>query len=235
VGAPLSAVGAYFAAKSGRQSNPFPEPHRRWPWIVGGAAVLMLVGGIAYAKMRKSPRGSWSPEDAVDRAIEILGPDASAIDVTDAAYPLAYPDCPERLDPEDPLHEECIDLWTDLHDLAKEQLPTKKWGPRPVPDDAPSDGPAADMRAWLAGLTPHQRKELRRIIGPKYYDPIKRSANAGNDGKTVGNVLRLKRAIEDFKEEDPFAALKQYNELRQLLGPKLDELIATAKKYEGSA
>lgn len=235
VGAPLAALGAYFATKSGRKSNPIRPRAKRWIWIAAGVATLLVGGGVAYAKMRKRSSGPPSPEDAVDRAIEILGSDASAIEVADAAYPMAYPDCPEKLDPDDPDHALCIEDWNHLYDLAKDTLPKGKWGPRPVPDDLPDEGPAADMRAWLGSLSPHQRTELRRIIGPKYYDPIKRAANAGDDGKTVGNVLRLKNAIEKLLREDPIEAASQYNELKKLLGPKLDDLMDAAEKYEGDA
>jgi hypothetical protein len=230
LGGPLAALGAYYAHASTRQPNLGPSA-RRWLWIGGAGVLALVIGGVVYAKTKgPTKETAMTPDDAIERAIEILGASATPTEVTDAAYSMAYPDCPEKLDPSEPTHAQCIDLWKGLHALAKQALPGQR--PRPVPDDLPDEGPAADMRRWLDSLSAHQRSELRRIIGPKYYDPIKRSAAAGDDGKTVGNVLRFKRAVEKFAEEDKMAALSQYLELKKLLGPKLDELLETAQKYE---
>lgn len=216
-----------------RVANPSPST-KRWLWVGGGVVVALLVGGgVAYARFRKSvaPAGPVPPEEAVDRAINLLGTQRDPEEITDAAYPMAYPDCPPLLDPDDPTHGTCIDYWWHLHDLAVERLPPPSGRPRPPTDELPTTGPAADMREWFGSLTQHQRSELRRLIGPSNYDPIKRAANDGDDGKTVAAVLRLKNSIEKLLSDDPIAALKRYNELKKLLGPKLDELMDTADKY----
>lgn len=233
MGAPLAAGGAYLAtADGGRRRNPLSSRTKRWLWIGGGVAAALLIGGVVYARSKAAPEGPLEPKDAVDRAIGILGEGAKAHDVADAAYPLAYPDCPDVLDPEDPTHARCIEYWFHLQDLAQERLPP--------PTDRPSGpkaaaGPAADMKAWLDSLTQDQRSELRQIIGPSYYDPIERAAKAGDDGKTVAAVLRLEAAVRKLVAQDPIAASKQYAQLKSLLGPKLDELLNTAKKYRGEA
>lgn len=233
LGAPLAAVGAYVATRP-RAQNPLSPGQRRWMWIGGGVlAALFVGGGVAYARVRKrmEPSPPLSPEAAVDRAIELIGQDQSAQEVADAAYPMAYPDCPAMLDPDDPTHASCVEYWWHLHDLAAERLPPPGTGPE---DEGPAtEGPAVDMRAWLDSLTPHQRSELRRIIGPTYYDPIKDAAYAGDDGKTVGSVLRLKNAIQTMMSKEPLEAARRYGELKDLLGPKLDELMDAAEKYEG--
>lgn len=220
-----------------RVANPTSPGAKRWMWI-GGAVVaaLFIGGGVAYARFRKSiaPSGPLPPGDAVDRAIELLGQNRDPEEIADAAYPMAYPDCPAPLDPEDPTHEACIDYWWHLHDLAEERLPPTSSQPS-APTELPTTGPAADMRAWIESLTQHQRSELRRIMGPSHYDPIKRSAYDGDDGKTVGAVLRFKNAAEKQLSEHPIDALKRYNDLKKLLGPKLDELMDAAEKYEGQS
>lgn len=217
-----------------RVANPMSPSTKRWLWIGGAVAAALLVGGgVAYARFRKSiePEGPIPPQQAVDRAIGLLGTAREPEEIADAAYPMAYPDCPAKLDPEDPTHEQCIDYWWHLHDLAAERLPPPSERPRPHPDELPTEGPAADMRAWLESLTQHQRSELRRLIGPPYYNPIKRAAYDGDDGKTVAAVIRLKNSIEKLASDDPIEALKRYGELKDLLGSKLDELMDTAEKY----
>lgn len=242
IGAVLTPIAIYFAARppalSSRATNPIAPSTKRWIWIGGAVGVALLVGGVAYAKIKKkgAPSEPLAPAAAVDRAIQILGTDADADDVANAAYPMAYPDCPDVLDPDDPAHTECIDAWIELRALAVAALPDKRRKP-PKREGAPpeplsTEGPAADMRTWLDGLTQHQRSELRRILGSTYYDPIKNAAQAGDDGKTVSSVLRLKRSIETLVSEDPFKAAAQYSELKKLLGPKLDELLGMAEKYQ---
>lgn len=232
-----------------RAANPLPSsPSRaRWLWIGGAVAVALLLGGAAYARFRKATEISppSSPEEAVDRAISLLGTARDPQEIADAAYPMAYPDCPPTLDPDDLSHAACIEDWWRLHDLAEAALPAGGSPPseasppsdegRPPQDDGtlPTTGPAADMRAWLESLTQTQRAQLRTLIGATHYDPIKHAAYAGDDAQTVSAVLRFKNAAEKMLSDDPIAAAKRYSELRALLGPKLDELLAQAKKYQG--
>jgi hypothetical protein len=237
IGAVLTPVGIYLVTRAPtRASNPMSPTTKRWLWIggiVGGA--LLLGGGVAYAKMRKAPSEPLPPEQAVREAIQILGENADADDIANAAYPLAHPDCPDTLDPEDPSHGPCIDKWLALRDLAESIMPTNQRPPRRDGAPLPTEGPAADMRAWLDSLTQSQRSQLRDLIGASNYDPIKRAAQAGDDGQTVASVLRLKRNIEKLVDDDPIEAAKQYHALKTLLGPKLDELLDLAEQYSGQA
>jgi hypothetical protein len=235
LGVPLAAVGTYVATRS-RKQNPLSPPAKRWLWIGGVGAATLLVGGVAYAKLRTpTPAGPPTPTRAIATAIGILGSDAEVIEVTDVAYTMAYPDCPVVLDPDDPTHELCIEYWLHLRDLAIEQMPPPESRPAEEQPGLSMTGPAADMRGWLESLTQRQRSELRRIIGSKYYDPIKRGAYDGDDAGVVSAVLRFKNAAQKHASEDKFGALKRYLELQELLGAKLDELMQLAQQYEGQA
>lgn len=58
--------------------------------------------------------GDLSPADAIQQAIAEMRPGDSLDDATNRAYWLAYPDCPEVLDSENPDHDECVDLWMNM-------------------------------------------------------------------------------------------------------------------------
>lgn len=235
LGGPLAAVGTYAATRS-RQQNPLSPTAKRWLWIGGASLAALLVGGVAYAKLRTpSFEGPSTPGQAIANAIEILGTGAEVVEVTDVAYTMAYPDCPAQLDPGDPMHERCIEYWLHLRDLAIEQMPSPEGRPARDRPGLSGTGPAADMRGWLESLTQHQRSELRSIIGGRHYDGIKRNAYDGDDAGVVSAVLRFKRGAEKHASEDKFGALERYLELKELLGPKLDELMQLAQKYQGQA
>jgi hypothetical protein len=215
---------------------------KRWLIIGGLTAAAALIGGYAYAQSQvPEPSPLPSPRAAVRKAIKML-PGEDSIEIADAAYVMAYPDCPPKLDPDDPTHADCIAKWLELREIALEELeaPTKKkkkrpsgTSPEPEPEPTPGEpGPAEDMRQWLDSLSGHQRSELRRIVGAKYYDPIVQAAESDDDAATVSAVLRLKRSIENLVETDKVAAFKKYSELQDLLGPKLEKLLRTAKKYQ---
>jgi hypothetical protein len=235
LGAPFAAIGTYVATRP-REQNPISPTKKRWLWIGGVGATALLVSAVAYAKLRSPAiEDIPTPAQAVANAIEILGSDAEVVEVTDVAYAMAYPDCPPVLDPEDPTHELCIEFWLHLRDLAIEQMPPPESRPSQEQPGLSDTGPAADMRGWLESLTQRQRSELRRIIGKKYYDPIKRNAYEGDDAGVVLAVLRFKSAAEKHASEDKFGALERYLELRELLGPKLDELMQIAQQYKEGA
>lgn len=203
---------------------------RKWliPALVGVA--VLGIGGYAYAKSQTKIEPPPSPRKAVKKAIKTLGPNEKAVEIADVAYTMAYPKCPPKLDPDDPTHESCIRKWLKLRDIALEEL-AKVEKTKEKKNGRATVGPAKEMRAWIDSLSQNQRTKLRQIIKPKYYDPIKQAADAGDDGATVSAVLRLERAVRKFAQESPVQAMLQLNELENLLGPKLDELMKKAKKY----
>lgn len=165
-------------------------------------------------------------------AIEALGVDANLNILTNRAYHSAFPDCPRRLDPNDPSHEDCVRSWLRVRDHVAARLPAPEL---PTPEEKaglPTTGEAADIRGWLESLTPHQISRLREILGANLVDPVQRAAFAGDDEGTVRAVVTLKKTVEDYAEEHPFDALRQYSELKDLLGPKLDDLLRTAEQYK---
>lgn len=206
-----------------------------WKAVIG----LGVLGGAVYLWRKPKAPKIPSPAEAVRKAISILGTHEDAGEIADVAYTMAYPGCPPKLDPKDPTHATCIQRWLELRDLALAQVveaekarpkrtPPKDGAPAP----APAAGPAKDMADWINGLTPAQRTGLREIIGPKYFDPIRTAADQKDDGATVSAVLRFKRAVEQHAADDPVEAFKEYQKLKALLGPKLDELMRTAQKYK---
>lgn len=56
---------------------------------------------------------------ALSRAVEVLGSSASPEELADMAYPELYPDCPVRLDPNDPTHADCIESWVAVRNAAR--------------------------------------------------------------------------------------------------------------------
>lgn len=213
-----------------RTDNPL---RKRWLVAAGIGAAALLVGGYAYARAAApKPEKPPSKQKAVRKAVSLLGRNANSNELTDVAYTMAYPKCPPKLDPGNPQHEDCIAKWLELQDMviAETAKPRKAKDGTPIPE--PTNGPAADMQKWLDSLTSSQRSGLRKIIGGQYYDPIKNAAGAGDDAGTVEAVLRFKRAVEEYAYDDPIGAYKQYSELQNLLGPKLDTLLRAAKKYQ---
>jgi hypothetical protein len=218
--------------------NPWPA----WAtWLLGTGVVVVGVtagAGIAHAFLgKRSPRGrSYDPslEPAVDQAIADHG--AAQLNLTtNAAYHSAFPHCPRTLDPSDQSHADCVRAWLRVRDMVLGRLPPPVV---PTPEEEPglaTTGPAADIRGWLQSLTPAQRSGLRDIVGAELVDPVERAAIRGDDQATVNSVVHMKKTIEDYAEEHPFDALRQYQELKKLLGPKLDVLLQLAEQHRGAA
>lgn len=214
--------------------NPAGTPWLRWAAVAAVTAAGIATGAtVAHVLLRRRrPKVDPALKRAADETVQSLGTGTDMMTLTDTAYRAARPDCPGRLDPDDPTHADCIRAWLQLRDLIAARLPPPAM-PKPVPQSGLSEtGPAADMRGWLESLTPTQRAELRESIGAEHYDPISRAANAGDDKAVVKSVLALKAAIEDLASDDPLAALRQYRRLKSSLGPKLDELLRLAQQYE---
>lgn len=97
---------------------------------MAGVTALGMAGVGVYAvaftrrAMRRSQDGEVSQEvsEAVEAALDELGASATPDEVADLAYPVLYPDCPRRLDPELEAHASCVDLWMRVRDEARDQL-----------------------------------------------------------------------------------------------------------------
>lgn len=170
---------------------------------------------------------------AADRAVASRRDGEPVSLVVNAAYHDARPACPRQLDPDNPEHAECIQVWLRLRDLVVAMLPPPAI---PAPDDAASglsqEGPAADVRAWLSSLTAEQRAGLRDLVGAKHYDGIAGAAAAGNDRRTRKAMRALQDDLEQLADDHPLEAMRKYAALQSLLGDKLDELSGLAAKYE---
>lgn len=100
-----------------------------------GAGVLGLAGIGVYAlaaRRRETPeRGKATPEEAqaVEQALAELGRDANPNDAADIAYWELHPECPHWLDPADPAHDQCIDVWLRIRDEARFQLGCRRYRP----------------------------------------------------------------------------------------------------------
>lgn len=200
---------------------------------------LTAGAGIARAFVgARGPKGrAYDPalEPAVDDAIARHGADADTVKLANTAYESAFPECPKQLDPDDPTHADCIRRWLQIRDVVLARLP-----PPAIPTPAeepglPTTGPAADMRGWLQSLTAQQRSELSRILGANLVRPLEQAAITGDDPGTVSAAVHMKKTIEDYAEEHPFDALRQYRDLKQLLGTKLDTLLQLAEKHRAAA
>lgn len=210
-------------------------------WLVPALLGVAVLGyaGYAWAQSQKpKPKKAPSPKRAVAKAIEMLGPKAKVVDITDVAYTLAYPKCPPKLDPENPKHEKCIGRWLKLRDEAVEQtklIPPPRDTPKskpgePTPKAPPKKaGPASEVNDWANSLTGSQRSGVRSIIGANRFDSVANAAKAGDDSGTVSGLLRVQRWIEG---QSVFVQLQKYNELKSLLGPKLDTFERIIKKYQ---
>jgi hypothetical protein len=213
-----------------------PVPLRTWIGITGVVLGGATAGALLARAVLPRPRPSVDPalELAAEQVVAGRGDGTDLMSLADQAYRVARPSCPATLDPDDPSHAGCVGDWLRLRDLVAAKLP-----PPPVRAPTPQagladTGPAADMRGWLESLTPEQRTGLREIIGAKFYDPIVEAAAEGDDEDEVEAVLDLKEEIEEFASDSPLAALRQYKQLKGLLGPKLDELLRLAQQYESS-
>lgn len=204
---------------------------RTWKTWLGVALVtatgLSVGAGVVRAIIGGQRRKRSSDPDLIRAVEETLakGRSGSLHGLTDRAYRLARPGCPTRLDPDDPTHEQCIAVWLEVRDLVAARLPP------PVIESADgvvASGPAADIRTWLASLTPEQRSGLREIVGTAHYDRITARADAGDDPGTVDALLDLKDEMDGL---NPLAAMRRYAELKSLLGPKLDDFIRIAEKH----
>lgn len=90
-----------------------------------GAGVLGLAGigvwGVALSHRDEEEGASPEVARAVTSAIARLG-DTNPNDAADQAYWELYPQCPEWLDPNEPTHRLCVDLWLQVRDEARFQL-----------------------------------------------------------------------------------------------------------------
>lgn len=220
---------------------PWANP-KRWSWLTWlGATGLAVAGVLAGAGIARAAVGPVGPkgrahdpalEPHVQAAIAQLGVDANLNILTNHAYNAAFPDCPRRLDPADQSHENCVRRWLGARDLVAARLPAPELPTPSEQEGLATTGSAADIRGWLESLTPNQRSRLREILGANLVDPVQTAAFSGDDDGTERAVVHLKKTVEDYAEEHPFDALRQYSELKDLLGPKLDDLLRTAEQYK---
>jgi hypothetical protein len=196
------------------------------PWMVAIPVALGVAGYAFYAKAKPKIPPPPSAQKSVQKAITILGPKGS-IEIADLAYTMAYPKCPKKLDPKNANHADCIAKWLKLREIALVELPKSSSN-----DNDTGPGPADDMVEWLDSLTSSQKSGLKKLIGDEHYTDIDTSARSGNDSKTVSAVLRFKSDIELLVEEHPLDAFAKYRDLKELLGPKLEELLKKAQKYK---
>ncbi len=194
---------------------------KRAKWAIAG---VVLIGGffvvreVLVGEPKKPPVKKYDPDQAVSEAINELGKDAGVLALTELAYPLAYPDCPPRLDPDDPTHAKCIDHWLDLRERISKRVPAGK-------GTGGTRGIAKKLGKWIDGLSSGQRTQLRNTIGAKLYDPIANGAKSNNDSQVTAGLLRLKRSINDLIAESKLQALALQSKLQNILGPKLDEFM----------
>lgn len=187
-------------------------------WAIAGAVLVgvYFVARNVLAAPKKPTVKKYGPDKAVSTAIEELGENAGVMTLTDLAYPLAYPNCPPLLDPDDPTHADCIAKWIDLRDRVAKRVPAGK-------GTGGARGIAKKVDKWFDGLSSSQRTQLRSAIGAELYDPIANGANANNDSQVLAGLLRLKRSVYDLIAESQLQALALYSKLQDILGPKLDE------------
>jgi len=90
--------------------------------ILAVAAAVVFGGGKKKKRNGKRPprqddepdRGELSVEEAIEQALREMRPGDTIDDATNRAYWLAFADCPEVLDPDDPDQDECIQRWLEL-------------------------------------------------------------------------------------------------------------------------
>lgn len=92
-----------------------------------GAGVLGMAGigvwGVALSRRDDADgEADHGVARAVASAVAQLGAETNPDDAADVAYWQLYPECPEWLDPRDPGHNLCIDLWLRVRDEARFQL-----------------------------------------------------------------------------------------------------------------
>lgn len=189
---------------------------KRAKWLIAGGVAFggYFVVRTVMAKSKKPTVKKYGPDAAVTTAINELGADAGVVALTDLAYPLAYPDCPPKLDPDDPTHEECVNRWLALRDRVRKRVPSGGKG------SSSEKVLAKKIKSWLDGLSGSQRSQLRSTIGAKLYDPIANGAASGNESQVMAGLLRMKSSVKGMSQ---LQALALYTQLQDILGPKLDE------------
>lgn len=207
----------------------------KWGWIGIFAAAGVGLGIFSYVTQAKAgkrlPKSKGlSLDGAVKLAIKTLGADAHPYTLTDFAYTAAYPWCPSVIDPADPEHDECRELWMGALVKVFEATGIDPDAPLERPDPSLSSGIAADIATFLSKLTVSQRAELRTILGASRYDNIVSSAEAGNDASVQAQLMALRRDVEKLVSTSPLQAYALYSQLQKLLGDKkLEEFLAIAK------
>lgn len=195
-------------------------------WGAGIAAVGILWLGavnVAVAGQRKSLKAKGVSEiDAVDQAINTFGLAAHPYALTDFAYTLAYPDCPTKLDPNDPSHNVCIGYWLVLLEKVK-----AKQGDIIIAEiDPDSDTISEDIVAFMGTLTQEQQEQLRELLGSDVYDPLVAAAQENNDVQVRAHLLGLQRTIEELIADNPLQAWKLHTNLKEIFGEnKLEEFL----------
>jgi hypothetical protein len=201
--------------------------------LVAGAAALVGVFSFIGKASASRPLPKAKPptlDGAVKLAIKTLGAGAHPYTLTDFAYAAAYPQCPSVIDPADPEHDECRELWLQILTKVFAAAGIDPDAPLERPDPSTSTGIAADIARFLSDLTVAQRAKLRTILGASRYDNIVASAEAGSDASVQAQLMALRRDVEKLVAESPLQAFALYNQLQTLLGEaKLKDFLAIAK------
>lgn len=190
-------------------------------WTIGLAGAAAVGLGVAWALTK--PRHLSGPvpteDQAIDAAISQLGTDAETAEVARVAYRLAYPTAPY---PPDGTY---TPSWARIVRKVQELLarPVQKVAPPAVEDLPAGDGTAAKVSAWLESLSAEQRSSTREIVGSQVWDPVEVASSKRDDEATRAALLSFKLGIEAAARDSKWRALKMYSQLKDTLGPKLDE------------
>lgn len=136
-----------------------------------GIVILALVAAAAVAVGKKKTgdvpapvppsKRPMSEEEAVEAAIQRGG---SRDTMTNMVYWASHPDCPQKLDGDDPSHEWCLKIWLRLRDKINARLrkPPKKPPKAPPPPTSRDECDPLDPGTWGSGTCVFKEGRWRR-------------------------------------------------------------------------
>jgi hypothetical protein len=166
-------------------------------------------------------------DDAIEAALDHMGPDAPIGQIAAAAYYLAYPNGPT------PPTSGYAVAWDRIVRKLREQLGSTDEVAVEIPPAEDVDDTAELVGEWLGSLSADQRDKARAALGAATWDPLAHASARGDDRATKAALLSLKLGIEKEAGENKLGALKMYSDLKSVLGPKLAEFTAILDKTVG--
>lgn len=121
-------------------------PRKKNPKGPGALIVALLVAGVGFIGYKlfgkkakaaeKGPPPPMTEDEAVEAALQRGG---SQGEMANMAYWASHPECPVKLEPNNPAHATCVQIWLRLRDKIAARQTGQKKPTKPPPPPSPQD------------------------------------------------------------------------------------------------